>query len=583
MAPPGQTLRAMLALVPMLALGLGACGTDVAQTATVVHQATPAGLDCKPPATPPGLPSEPHLGGDAKTMPWVLQTGDYVADQGPGIAIAARDGFRLFVNGRLLAESTASLEPVFVPLTLLPGDNAVSVVVTASAGPPSLLALVDELERPYPSDAGWKVNASPSGDWSSAGYDDSTWANAESHGAPEKNPGCDPGPGFPKGSGAVWISSPSDGTAVFRKKIPITAVGFAASTTGGGSAEPVLFETKVAASDVESATDALAAALKADGPAVIVLGEGSLDVHRKGDDVTETSACPTPCVDDPGKSTKNLLPDDAPPCAVTEVKVERSERRFDVASDKTIVGLGRGAQLYGASLKVGDSKNVIVRNVALYGVNPDLIEAGDGISLDGADGVWVDHVTFEAISDGFIDSTTGSRNLTFSWLKNNGQNAFACGGRHPRSNELGDTTATIHHTLWQHVAGRAPFARGSESRVHLFSDVVLDATSYAVGSGCEAQVLLETTSFDSVAAPTAKQTCTDATTLGFIRAQGLGNLYTNAGPHESGDVASSEPHDEQVFTPTYDYAQAVDSADTARFIVPERAGAGSRWAQPLDY
>jgi pectate lyase len=131
------------------------------------------------------------------------------------------------------------------------------------------------------------------------------------------------------------------------------------------------------------------------------------------------------------------------------------------------------------------------------------------------------------------------------------------------------------------VSGRAPFVRGDASRVHLFSDVVLDAIDYAVGSGCEAQVLLETTSFDSVAAPTSKQTCTDSTTLGFIRAQS--NQYVNAGSHLSGDQPATEPHDEQVFTPAYDYQQTVDSADAARFIVPQRAGAGSRWALPLDY
>jgi pectate lyase len=572
--------RARLALVASLGLTLGACRTDVAQTATYVHEEPPTGLDCTPPMSPPELPSDPQLGGGEKRMPWVLQTGDYVADQGPGVVVAARDGFRLFVNEHLLAESTSSLEPVFVPLTLLPGDNAVSVVVTASARPPALLALVDELERPYATDASWKVSTAPSGDWSSASYDDSSWANAADRGSPEANAGCDPGPGFPKGSGAVWVSAPSAGTAVFRKRISIAPLGFAAGTSGGGSSEPVLVETRIPASEAEDTIDALAAALKADGPAVIVLGEGSLDVHRKGDDATETSACPTPCADDPGKSTKNLLPDDAPPCAVTEVMVERSERRLEVSSDKTIVGLGRGAQLYGASLKIGDSKNVIVRNLALYGVNPELIEAGDGISLDGADGVWVDHVTFEAISDGFIDSTTGSRNLTFSWLRNNGQNEFACLNKHPRSNELADSTATIHHTLWQEVAGRAPFVRGDDSRVHLFSNVVLDATS-AVGSGCEAQVLLEATSFETVTAPTSKQTCTDAATLGFIRARD--NQYVNTGSHLSGDMVSGEPHDDQVLTPSYEYTQAVDSAETARFIVPQRAGAGSRWALPLDY
>jgi pectate lyase len=558
----------------LLAGGLCGCGTDVAQTATTMPEA-PAGLDCTPPATPPELPSEPELGGGAKlTTNWLLQAGDYGADQGPGIAIAARDGFRLFVNGRLLAESTDSLSPVFERLTLLPGVNAVSVVVTASTGPPALLALVDELERPYVSDASWKVSSDPSGDWSAATYDDSgpEWATAQDLGSPEENPGCDPGPGFPKGSGAVWVGGPSEGSAVFRRKVSIAPVGFAAGTTGGGTTEPLRVTT----------TDALVAALKGDAPAVIVLDEGSLDVHRTGDDITTTMACPTPCEDFPGMMTKNLI-SEVDTCDAAMVPAERTERRISVTSDKTLVGLGRGAQLFGATLDIGSSKNVIVRNVALYGVNPDLIEAGDGISLDQADGIWVDHVTFEAISDGFIDATTGSQNVTFSWLRNNGYNLFACGTKHPRSNELADTTATIHHTLWQQVFGRAPLARGEGSLVHLFNDVVLDDPSYAVGSDCGAQVLLEASSFDNVATPTSKPTCAEPdATPGLISAQGHGNQYGN-GRHQANGLPADEPNDTLTFTPSYEYTSVLESAETARFVVEKRAGAGSRWALPLDY
>ncbi|HEV8548823.1 MAG TPA: hypothetical protein VGQ57_07345, partial [Polyangiaceae bacterium] len=162
------------------ALGLGAalagaagCGTDVAQTAVLVNETTPVRLDCTAPATPPELPSDPSLGGGTTITPWVLAKGEYDVDQGPGVVVAARDGFRLFVNGHLLATGTASLVPTFVPLTLLPGDNAVSVVVTPVSGPAALLARVDELERPYVSDASWKVSHDPTGDWSDAGYDDS--------------------------------------------------------------------------------------------------------------------------------------------------------------------------------------------------------------------------------------------------------------------------------------------------------------------------------------------------------------------------------------------------------------------------
>ena len=545
-----------------------ACGTDVAQTAYYVATTSPARLDCTPPATAPVLPSDPRFGGDAKLSSSVLESGDYGSGQGPGISVAARDGFRLFVNDRLVATGTESLEPTFVPLTLLPGDNAISVVVTAVEGPPALLVVVDELERPYPSDSTWKVSSDPGGTWASATYDDSSWAAATDRGEPDENPGCDPGAGFPRGTDAVWLSASAPGTAVFRLKLPIAPLGFAAGTTGGGSAEPLLVET----------TDALVDALKADGPNVVLLPEGLLDVRRGADDETHTQACPTACANDASRMTKDLLPDDET-CPVATVEAVRNERRLKVSSNKTLVGLGRGAQLYGGTLDIDDSKNVIVRNVALFGVNPELIEAGDGVTIDAGEGIWLDHLSFKSISDGFVDATSSAKNLTLSWLRNDGENPFACEGRHQRSNEFADTTATIHHTLWRSVNGRAPRVTRSTSRVHLFDNVVSDDVDYAVAAACGAQILLEASVFEDVATPTAKYACDDSSELGLIRAQGRGNLYTRVGPHRVDKDEAAEPNDGAVFTPPYEYV--TEPADEARYVVPERAGAGSRWALPL--
>jgi pectate lyase len=482
--------------------------------------------------------------------------------------VAARDGFRLFVNDHLVAAGTESLEPTFVPLTLLPGDNAVSVVVTAVEGPPALLVIIDELERPYPTSSAWKVSSEPSGAWASATYDDSSWVTATDRGEPDENPGCDPGAGFPRGTDAVWLSASEPGTAVFRLKLPIAPLGFAAGTTGGGSVEPLLVET----------TDELVEALKAESPGVVLLAEGLLDVRRGADDETHTQACPTTCANDPSRMTKNLLPDDET-CPIATVDAVRNERRVKVSSNKTLVGLGRGAQLYGGTLDIDDSKNVIVRNVALFGVNPELIEAGDGVTIDEGEGIWLDHLSFKAISDGFVDATSGAKNLTLSWLRNDGENSFACEDRHPRSNEFADTTATIHHSLWRAVSGRAPRVTRAISRVHLFDNVVSDDVDYAVAAACGAQILLEDSVFEDVATPTAKYPCDDSSELGLIRAQGRGNLYTRVGPHRVDKDEAPEPNDGAVFTPAYDYVP--EPADEVRYTVPERAGAGSRWALPL--
>lgn len=551
------------AVAGFTALACVGCGTDVAQTA--VHVGVRAPLDCTPPTTPVELPSDPNFGGTAAPSDWVLATGDYGAGQGPGVTVAALDGFRLFVNGHLLATSTASLVPTFVPLTLLPGDNAIAVVVTGAGRAPALLAQVDELERTYATDTSWKVSMDPPSGFSDPTVDVSRWATALDRGTVAESPTCDPGPGFPTGSEPHFIAAPAAGSAVFRLDVSIAPIGFAQGTTGGGSAEPVVAMT----------ADDIANAVKGDTPKVVLVPEGAFDVRRTGNDVTETSACPTACPDGSDMQTYNLLTD-SETCPVDMVPATRDERRIKLGSNTTLVGLGRGGALLGGSLDVAGSSNVIVRNLVLYGVNPSLIEAGDGITLDNADGVWVDHATFWRVSDGFVDSTTGSKNLTLSWILNDGENPDACLGRHPRSNDLSNTTATIHHTLWKHVNGRAPIVTDAGALVHLFDNMVEDDVGYAVGSGCDAQVLVEDSVFEDVKVWTAKFECSDSTALGLIHA--AGNVYTGSGVHQSDNVEAPEPAD-SVFTPPYAYTP--DPVDGVRFVIPVWAGAGARWALPV--
>jgi pectate lyase len=551
--------------------GASGCGTEVAQTA-VRGSEPPVPLDCSAPSVAATLPDDARFGGSTGVSDWILATGDYGADQGPGVAVAALDAYRLFVNGHLLATGTASLVPRFVPLTLLPGDNVIAVVVAAEGRSPALLAELDELERTYGSDATWKVTTAPPLDFAEPSSDDATWDTPADRGAPEDSPGCAVDAGFPSGADAHFITAAAPGTAVFRLDVRIAPIGFAADTTGGADADPVLAST----------TDELLNAVKSDDPKVVVVPQGVLDVRRTGSDVTQTMACPTPCASDPSMLTYNLLPDDKT-CDVDMVPATRDERRIKIGSNTTLVGLGRGALLYGGNLDIDGTKNIIVRNLALFGVNPKLIEAGDGITIDGGDGVWVDHATFDLISDGFIDSTTSSQNLTFSWIKNEGTNPDACRGHHPRSNELSDTTATIHHTLWEHVDGRAPLATHSGSHVHLFDNVVNDDVDYAVGSSCQAEVLLEQTTFESVKYPTAKFPCTaGATDYGLIDAA-HGNVYASDDGHHQLDGADApEPSDALAASSfTYPYRQALDPASKASLLVPVWAGAGARWALPL--
>jgi pectate lyase len=214
-------------------------------------------------------------------------------------------------------------------------------------------------------------------------------------------------------------------------------------------------------------------------------------------------------------------------------------------------------------------------------VNPDLIEAGDAISISGADSIWLDHVTFKWISDGFIDINTESRGITASYLRFDGTNPAACQGRHERGSETTDSLVTFHHNLFTHLSGRSPLITHALSRGHLFNNAFTDTLDYTIGAGCGATLLVEGNSFESTAAPTSKRDCTDGVTgVSLIDAVAGTNVYgTGVGSHESRGVPTAEPHDP---VPVPSYVYTLDPKEDVRFRVGERAGAGARWALPLE-
>jgi pectate lyase len=557
--------RSLLVIVSLFA---GACGTDVAQTATRPSPGKP--FDCSPAKAPVTLPSDPALGGADAITDSPLVGGAYGAGQGPGIAVVARDGFRLYQNDELVAESTASLVPVFVPLTFLPGENVVSVVVSSPERAPAVLVHVDELERPYVSDSDWKVSTNPGEGFTSPGFDASSWSAPLDHGSAEGTAGCEPSSGFVPGSDAHWIGAPdtSARTAVFRLGFRIGPVGYGAATTGGAGATPL----------VTSDRDELAAALIGQEPALGLIPEGDYDFSKTGAEVTMIDVCPTPCNDGSGLTIYTALPD-GQTCADPMVPLPRRERHFAVTSNKTLVGLGRGAMLRGLWLSAGGAENIIARNVGMYDVNPAIVEGGDGFGVDASSRVWLDHMTFRWIGDGFIDVTTGT-DITLSWIHFNGRTETACGGHHPRANELGEGDVTIHHSYYDHVTGRAPLAQRVGSHLHVFNDLVSDNPDYAVGAACGASVLVEGSYFENVLHPTSKRECSDDPSLGFILAAPGSNEYDpSSGSHLSGDANAVEPHDENVSRPMYTYE--LDGLADVRLTVRTRAGTGSHWALPF--
>lgn len=548
-----------LVLVGALAWAV-ACGTEVAQTALPGPSAP---LDCKAPGAL-ALPQDDTFGDGTEPASSLIGIG-YEGEEGPGLFVTARDAFRVYLNGRLVVVSDKARKASFVPLTLLPGANALTVVVAAKAGTPVALLQLDDLEKSYVSDESWKVSTEPTGDFTSTAFDDSSWSAAKDYGALAALPGCGDDDALPVGSLAHWIG-PTTGAgnvAVLRKVIRVQAVGFGASTTGGGDAVPQRVDT----------WDELAKlAQDPDAPAVILLSEG---VHDFRDTERDQDVCPAVCTNDAGKSYYLVL-SGSQTCSVALVTRPRRERLLDLGSNKTLVGLGRGAQLRGVTLAFSGNENVIVRNVALYDVNPEIIEAGDAFSFVKPSRVWLDHCTTKWISDGFTDAS-GGKDVTISWLHYDGVSPSACRGQHLRAMELNEATVTVHHTFFDHVESHSPRVDDATARVHLFGNLFSDNPGYAVASTCGAEVLLEGNTFQRVSTPTSRSTCADNTALGKIDAPTGSNHYgEDVGDHHGGD--GLEPHD-AVFEPAYPYELGNPEEDWLQVF--SRAGAGGRWALPL--
>lgn len=268
-----------------------------------------------------------------------------------------------------------------------------------------------------------------------------------------------------------------------------------ATTTGGGSAVPVTV----------TSCPALIAALKSTVPAVVQIpSNATIDCRTPA---RTQMVCPVACASyqDPGKFTYRV-PVGTQTCSSLGATSDalfartRNDIRVAVASNKTLIGLDNGARLLGATLELNGVKNVIIRNLSVEEINPGLVEAGDGITVNNSTHVWIDHVNFAKISDGYLDMQN-SRNVTVSWNRFNGVNPAVCGGQHHYTSLVQNSQVTLHHNFFDRTSGRNPKLSGSSTRAHLFNNYWLNNTYFAIAAGEGAQAKIEGNYFNNSARP----------------------------------------------------------------------------------
>lgn len=521
----------------------------------------------------------------------------YTGGNGPGIWIVADGGYKLYLNGELLAEDNAAGRVTFVPVTFLPGKNAVSVVGADGNGVPGVLVQIDELDTSYVSDASWKVASSVSDStWKRKTYDDASWESAVASGSSSITPSGNKLSGFASGSAAKWIwaSSAASTRAVLRFKFNIQAEGFGATTTGGdGGTISVLSDTA-----------AIRKALQDTVTRTILVPEGTYDFRKFRSAIAEAAAagytwCKRPCSssDVNSKNTLYRINFYANSCSelndnMSVVTASDNLKKWDnwitTKANKSVIGMGRGAALRGVAFAMRaneGAKNQIYRNLALYDVNPHLVEGGDGLEASGGSSnrtsnLWADHISYKWVSDGMdMEYVTGA---TISWLDYDGRNEYNCYETDPYVTLNEDVELTYANNYWHATYGRVPKVTASvnSSKVHVYNSY-LDTNGYyllgahGASSSVTAQILFENNSVNHAAyAFDLKESYGAIKWTGNTVANSAAKYYTN------GTAGTTAPSD-AVFSPGYSYVKKATS-DLSTSI-PKYAGMGGRWGGMPSY
>ncbi|MFI9832483.1 pectinesterase family protein [Streptomyces sp. NPDC051913] len=239
-------------------------------------------------------------------------------------------------------------------------------------------------------------------------------------------------------------------------------------------------------------------------------------------------------------------------------------KEIKVQSNKTIVGSGTSGHIVGGGFFLGSGvHNVIIRNLtirdAYQGVWNDKEHDFDGIQMDGAHHVWIDHNDLRHMADGLIDVRKDSTYVTVSWNKMSQDNkAFGIGWT---DNVV--TDITIHHNWIRETEQRNP-STDNAAHAHLYNNFLEDVagtditSSYGNYSRGATKMVLENSYFQGINNPVIK----DSTATVVQK----GNTFVGtSGRNESGGTA---------FDPKSYYAYTLDATANVPSLL--KSGAGPR-------
>ena len=547
------------------------------------------------------LPTDAAYGGGDKIGSQLIAA-TYNAGGGPGIWIVADGGYRLYHNGALLAEDNQAGRVRFVPMTFLPGENAISVIGVNGKGAPGVMVQIDDLGTSYYSGAGWKAkNGISNNSWKNKGRDLSQWGGATTLSyANDKMPSGGALNGFAPNTQAKWIwsRSESDSTAILLFTFEIKAEGYGAATTGGDKGKIVI------ASDKESITKYL----ESNEALTILVPEGTYDFRQFRDAAAEANAsrrtlCMRKCNSgDANKnntyyrlnhSQQNSCTDLNDNCSVTPTgKVKRWDVEISARGNKSLIGMGRGANFRGSAinnLKGDNADNNIFRNLAVYDVNPFMLEGRGGLEAGGNKGnelqnIWFDHISYKWISDGM--DLQHVKALTVSHIDYDGTNEYNCYRYDPFMHLVRNAQVTMHHMYWHNSSGRVPKVYSEDGgkvspTVHVYNSYVESnyghITNVMGTKATPAQLLYENNYIGL-----AQKTIAEKNQYGKVNMKNVKvKTAKSKNPYRNNGKDQSSAFSDNVFNPGYKYT--LMDVNKIPSEVPKIAGVGGRFGKMPTY
>ncbi|GIF96545.1 RICIN domain-containing protein [Catellatospora citrea] len=229
-----------------------------------------------------------------------------------------------------------------------------------------------------------------------------------------------------------------------------------------------------------------------------------------------------------------------------------------VASNKTIVGVGTSGHIVGGGFFLGTGvRNVIIRNLTIRDTQmadddpDDKVYDYDGIQMDTADHVWIDHNTITRMNDGLIDSRKDTSYLTISWnVLSSNNKAFGIGWTDNVTARM-----TIHHNWIKDTNQRNP-STDNVAYAHLYNNYLQNVASYGNYARGATKMVLENSYFENVKDPFYPDATAQLRQSGSILVNCTGKQQTLG----------------SAFTPSSFYAYTLDAAADVPNLLRTYAG-----------